>query len=70
MKRLAVSVATKPDPLDKNTATALAGVGQRSCRLAKEKLMYEKETVQEEEKVEKMKADGRDEHDVKKQVWK
>ena len=32
--------------------------------------MYEKETVQEEEKVEKMKADGRDEHDVKKQVWK
>ena len=31
--------------------------------------MYEKETVQEEEKVEKMKAEGRDEYDIKKQVW-
>ena len=32
--------------------------------------MYEKEAVDEEAKLEKMKADGRDVHDVKKQVQK
>ncbi|XP_043577258.1 tubulin-specific chaperone A [Chiloscyllium plagiosum] len=37
-------------------------------RLAKEKLMYEKEVKQQEEKVEKMKVDGNDQYLVKKQV--
>ena len=30
--------------------------------------MYEKEVVDQEEKVEKMKVDGKDEYDIKKQV--
>lgn len=30
--------------------------------------MYEKEVVDEEAKLEKMRADGRDEYDIKKQV--
>ncbi|ESP01244.1 hypothetical protein LOTGIDRAFT_212782 [Lottia gigantea] len=37
-------------------------------RIAKEKTMYEKEAKQIEEKIEKMKTDGKDEHDVKKQM--
>ncbi|XP_041042763.1 tubulin-specific chaperone A isoform X2 [Carcharodon carcharias] len=37
-------------------------------RLAKEKLMYEKEAKQQEEKVEKMKVDGNDQYMVKKQM--
>ncbi|GCB60397.1 hypothetical protein scyTo_0011128 [Scyliorhinus torazame] len=37
-------------------------------RLAKEKLMYEKEAKQQEEKVEKMKVDGNDQYVVKKQI--
>ncbi|GCC20471.1 tubulin-specific chaperone A [Chiloscyllium punctatum] len=37
-------------------------------RLAKEKLMYEKEVKQQEEKVEKMKVDGNDQYMVKKQM--
>ena len=37
-------------------------------RLTKEKLMYEKEAKKEEEKVEKMRAEGKDEYDIKKQV--
>lgn len=37
-------------------------------RLVKEKLMYEKEAKQQEEKVEKMKAEGGDHYVVKKQV--
>ncbi|GFO34223.1 tubulin-specific chaperone a [Plakobranchus ocellatus] len=36
-------------------------------RLTKEKESYEKEALQLEEKVEKMKADGKDEYDIKKQ---
>ncbi|XP_055878100.1 tubulin-specific chaperone A-like [Biomphalaria glabrata] len=36
-------------------------------RLTKEKESYEKEAVQLEEKLEKMKADGKDEHDIRKQ---
>ncbi|XP_064391261.1 tubulin-specific chaperone A-like [Halichondria panicea] len=36
-------------------------------RLFKEKQMYEKEVVDQEEKVEKMKVDGKDEYDIKKQ---
>jgi tubulin-specific chaperone A len=36
--------------------------------LAKEKLSYEKETIQQEERIEKMKADGKDEYDIRKQV--
>ncbi|KAH9520195.1 hypothetical protein Btru_060245 [Bulinus truncatus] len=36
-------------------------------RLTKEKESYEKEAVQLEERLEKMKADGKDEHDIKKQ---
>ncbi|XP_005091780.1 tubulin-specific chaperone A [Aplysia californica] len=36
-------------------------------RLVKEKESYEKEATQIEEKIEKMKADGKDEYDVKKQ---
>lgn len=36
-------------------------------RLAKEKLSYEKETIQQEERIEKMKADGKDEYDIRKQ---
>lgn len=39
-----------------------------ACRLFKEKQMYEKEVVDQEEKVEKMKVDGKDEYDIKKQV--
>ena len=30
--------------------------------------MYEKECVSQEEKIEKMKTDGKDEYDIKKQV--
>ncbi|XP_066919997.1 tubulin-specific chaperone A-like [Clytia hemisphaerica] len=37
-------------------------------RLAKEKTMYEKETAQQEAKIEKMKADGKDEYDIKKMI--
>ena len=37
-------------------------------RLAKEKKMYEKEVVDQQKKIEKMKEEGKDEHDVKKQV--
>ena len=36
--------------------------------LAKEKMMYEKEVVEQERKIEKMKAEGKDEYDIKKQV--
>lgn len=32
--------------------------------------MYEKESKQEEERLQKMKDDGKDEHDIKKQVSK
>lgn len=39
-----------------------------SLRIAKEKVMYEKEVVQQTAKVEKMKAENKDEHDIKKQV--
>lgn len=37
-------------------------------RLAKEKTMYEKEVVDQSAKVEKMKADEKDEYDIKKQI--
>ncbi|XP_072167168.1 tubulin-specific chaperone A-like [Diadema setosum] len=37
-------------------------------RLMKEKTMYEKEAVDQEKKVEKMKTEGKDEHDIKKQI--
>jgi len=36
-------------------------------RLTKEKQMYEKEAIQIAEKIEKMKTDGKDEYDIKKQ---
>jgi len=36
-------------------------------RLTKEKGMYEKEALQIEAKIEKMKTDGKDEYDIKKQ---
>ena len=36
--------------------------------LSKEKQMYEKEVVDEEAKLERMKTDGRDEYDLRKQV--
>ena len=38
------------------------------CRLAKEKEMYEKEVVDQKAKVDKMKAEHKDEYDIKKQV--
>ncbi|XP_074021555.1 tubulin-specific chaperone A-like isoform X2 [Numenius arquata] len=37
-------------------------------RLAKEKVMYEKEAKQQEEKIEKMKAEACDDYGIKKQV--
>merc|ERR1711937_1021355 len=37
-------------------------------RLSKEKKMYEKEAQEQAEKVEKMKAEGRDEYDIKKMM--
>ncbi len=37
-------------------------------RLSKEKNMYEKEVKDQDAKVENMKAAGKDEHDIKKQV--
>ncbi|XP_005992692.1 tubulin-specific chaperone A [Latimeria chalumnae] len=37
-------------------------------RLAKEKIMYEKEAKQQEEKIERMKAEGGDEYVIKKQI--
>ncbi|KAM4710588.1 tubulin-specific chaperone A isoform 2-T2 [Discoglossus pictus] len=37
-------------------------------RLAKEKAMYEKEAIQQEEKVERMKSEGGDEYVIKKQI--
>ncbi|NXI53669.1 TBCA protein, partial [Chloroceryle aenea] len=37
-------------------------------RLAKEKVMYEKEVKQQEEKIEKMKAEACDDYGIKKQV--
>jgi hypothetical protein len=40
----------------------------RTHRLAKEKTMYEKEVVDQEAKIEKMKAENKDEYDIKKQV--
>ncbi|XP_070541816.1 tubulin-specific chaperone A-like [Ptychodera flava] len=36
-------------------------------RLNKEKAMYEKEVVDQDEKIKKMEADGKDEYDIKKQ---
>lgn len=38
------------------------------CRLAKEKVMYEKEAKQQEERIEKMKAEAGDDYAIKKQV--
>ena len=38
------------------------------CRSSKEKVMYEKEVVDQTAKVEKMKEEKKDEHDIKKQV--
>ncbi|KXJ16104.1 tubulin-specific chaperone A [Exaiptasia diaphana] len=37
-------------------------------RLGKEKTMYEKEVVDQSKKVEKMKEENKDEHDIKKQI--
>ncbi|NWI99804.1 TBCA protein, partial [Crypturellus undulatus] len=37
-------------------------------RLAKEKVMYEKEAKQQEEKIEKMKAEACDDYGIKKQI--
>ncbi|KAF6017985.1 TBCA [Bugula neritina] len=37
-------------------------------RLAKEKTVYEQEVVKQTEHIEKMKADGKDEYDIKKQT--
>ncbi|XP_053787332.1 tubulin-specific chaperone A isoform X2 [Vidua chalybeata] len=37
-------------------------------RLAKEKIMYEKEAKQQEEKIEKMKAEACDDYGIKKQI--
>ena len=37
-------------------------------RLGKEKGLYEKEVKEQEEKIEKMKAEQKDEYDIKKQV--
>ena len=39
-------------------------------RLAKEKVMYEKEVVDQQQKIDKMKADVKCEHDIRKQVQK
>uniref|UniRef100_A0A8C7EHX9 Tubulin-specific chaperone A n=1 Tax=Nothoprocta perdicaria TaxID=30464 RepID=A0A8C7EHX9_NOTPE len=39
-----------------------------NCRLAKEKVMYEKEAKQQEEKIEKMKAEASDDYGIKKQI--
>ncbi|XP_008552838.1 tubulin-specific chaperone A [Microplitis demolitor] len=36
-------------------------------RLAKEKQTYEKELIQQQERVEKFKQEGKDQHDIKKQ---
>ncbi|XP_063245089.1 tubulin-specific chaperone A [Bacillus rossius redtenbacheri] len=36
-------------------------------RLAKEKVMYEKEANQQRERIEKLKAEGKDEHTIRKQ---
>lgn len=38
------------------------------CSLAKEKVMYEKEAKQQEEKIEKMKAEDGENYAIKKQV--
>ena len=37
-------------------------------RLGKEKSAYQKEVIAQEAKIEKMKADGKDEYDIKKMV--
>lgn len=37
-------------------------------RLTKEKTSYEKEVIQEEKRIQKMKEEGKDEYDIKKQV--
>ena len=37
-------------------------------RLVKEKAMYEKEAADQELRIAKMKEEGKDEHDIKKQV--
>ena len=39
-----------------------------SHRLSKEKTMYEKEVVDQEARIEKMKAENKDEYEIKKQV--
>lgn len=36
-------------------------------RLTKEKISYEKEVIQEEKRIQKMKEEGKDEYDIKKQ---
>ena len=40
----------------------------RSRRILKEKEMYEKESVQIESRIQKMKDEGKDEYDIKKMV--
>ncbi|XP_077673132.1 tubulin-specific chaperone A isoform X1 [Eretmochelys imbricata] len=40
----------------------------RGMRLAKEKVMYEKEAKQQEEKIERMKAEASDDYGIKKQI--
>eukprot|EP00128_Syssomonas_multiformis_P007744 Colp12_sorted_trinity150504_noHs@9069 len=37
-------------------------------RIAKEEQMYEKEVAQQEARIEKMKTEGKDEYDIKKQI--
>ena len=37
-------------------------------RLAKEKSAYEKEVLKQEERIAKMKSEGKDEYDIRKQV--
>ncbi|KAK3098478.1 hypothetical protein FSP39_019816 [Pinctada imbricata] len=48
------------------TANALEYCSRPPCWLAKEKCSYEKEITSTEEKIEKMKAEGKDEYDIKK----
>lgn len=38
------------------------------CRVSKEKTSYEREVVANENKLEKMKQEGKDEYEIKKQV--
>ncbi|XP_078222018.1 tubulin-specific chaperone A isoform X2 [Callithrix jacchus] len=64
-----LELLTSDDPPTSASQSArITGVSHRAGWLVKEKVMYEKEAKQQEEKIEKMRAEDGENYDIKKQV--